>query len=306
VPQFELSMMMAEEMSGFECPMVSDRFERKVCFEKTVTYETVSTTDDDSRHSDGLSETTQECDALSNDRLDELDDRDDVSGLRTPDPLDLMPFAHVPPAFSEQEIAEALARVAPVQQQPVMPTNAPCFMNMPAMPPMGVTPKCPPGAVMVPVPVALPQMLPMSNFQLPLPMAGALPPQQVAVPKGFKLVRIPEYFSKEQTEIKETQEMKETKATNPTALSDISDPAKTERKIFVGGLSPVTTEETLVEYFSKYGPVGDAKVVREGEKSKGFAFVQFLNAIPKEVLECQQHFIDQRRCGVGPAFNRVR
>jgi RNA-binding protein Musashi len=112
-------------------------------------------------------------------------------------------------------------------------------------------------------------------------------PQGVPVPKGFKLVRIPE----KQPEVAEV------------AKSAISDPKSTERKIFVGGLNPITTGQTLREYFSDFGTVLDAKVVREGEKSKGFGFVQFRDSIPAEVLE-NSHIIDQRRCGVGPAFHR--
>jgi RNA-binding protein Musashi len=87
------------------------------------------------------------------------------------------------------------------------------------------------------------------------------------------------------------------------AKSEISNPASTERKIFVGGLNPATTGQTLREYFGTFGPVTDAKVIRDGEKSKGFGFVQFKESIPAEVLE-QAHIIDQRRCGVGPAFHR--
>jgi RNA recognition motif-containing protein len=67
----------------------------------------------------------------------------------------------------------------------------------------------------------------------------------------------------------------------------------------------VTTEESLVEYFSQYGAVADAKVIRDGEKSKGFAFVQFVDPTPPKVLE-SVHFIDQRRCGVGLALQRQR
>merc|ERR1719281_1680637 len=120
-------------------------------------------------------------------------------------------------------------------------------------------------------------------------------PNQVLVPPGFKLVKIPEAgFA--------APEPKETKA---DSYSEISDPSKTERKIFVGGLSPATTEESLVEYFSQFGPVADAKVIRDGEKSKGFAFVQFVDPTPPNVLE-NVHFIDQRRRGVGLALQRQR
>merc|ERR1719281_977119 len=97
----------------------------------------------------------------------------------------------------------------------------------------------------------------------------AFSPQSVPVPAGFKLVRIPD-AAEEKTE---------------PAKSAISNPASTERKIFVGGLNPSTTGQTLREYFANFGPVLDAKVIREGEKSKGFGFVQFKDSIPKEVLE---------------------
>jgi hypothetical protein len=290
--------MMAEEILGTDCSFTSS--DRKVSFEKKATYETVSTTDEDSRHEfDGLSDnelrsttpegSTDEQDLYSDYEDETFESEEQPCGLRTPDPLDFMPVAHVAPAFSEREIADAMAR-----KQVFPGAGAPCFMNMNAMPPMGTRP-LPPGAVMVPVPVPMPKMVPMPNLPLPFPMAAPLP-QQVAVPKGFKLVRIPDAM-------KEAAETKEAKPSEK--YSEIADPAKTERKIFVGGLSPVTVEETLVEYFSKFGPVADAKVIREGEKSKGFAFVQFLDTTPPEVLE-GVHFIDQRRCGVGLAFHRQK
>jgi RNA-binding protein Musashi len=111
------------------------------------------------------------------------------------------------------------------------------------------------------------------------------------VPPGFKLVRIPE----------STQEKMPEKKTAPPK-SAISDPTQTECKIFVGGLNPVTTGQSLRDYFTDFGPVVDAKVIREGERSKGFGFVQFQESIPAAVLE-RSHIIDQRRCGVGPAFH---
>jgi RNA recognition motif-containing protein len=120
---------------------------------------------------------------------------------------------------------------------------------------------------------------------------------QIAVPKGFKLVPIPTQAAVEEPP---------TVSAAAETYSEIADPQKTERKIFVGGLSPVTTEKTLVEYFSTFGPVADARVIREGEKSKGFAFVQFVDATPSAVLEQSAHLIDQRRCGVGLAFHREK
>merc|ERR1719305_1663674 len=106
-------------------------------------------------------------------------------------------------------------------------------------------------------------------FQMPFSMPNMAPPS-VPVPAGFKLVKIPEQIPEKK---------------NVSTKSAISNPASTERKIFVGGLNPSTTGQTLREYFSTFGPVMDAKVIREGEKSKGFGFVQFKDCIPAEVLE---------------------
>merc|ERR1719460_1950678 len=78
------------------------------------------------------------------------------------------------------------------------------------------------GPMMVPVPVPVPMQMP---FPMQNPAPTALP-----VPKGFKLVKIPE----------PTTEKKEA-----PAKSAISNPASTERKIFVGGLNPATTGQTL-------------------------------------------------------------
>merc|ERR1719454_2401604 len=113
------------------------------------------------------------------------------------------------------------------------------------MPPMGLRGNSPVNGsvMMVPVPVPMPRMVPVSNLPMSFPM-GAPFPKQVQVPPGFKLVKIPEPKEiSQETETKAT----ETKATETKAApySEISDPSKTERKIFVGGLSPATTEESL-------------------------------------------------------------
>jgi RNA recognition motif-containing protein len=72
-------------------------------------------------------------------------------------------------------------------------------------------------------------------------------------------------------------------------------------KIFVGGLSPTSTSDTLRAYFEKFGVITDCAVVNEPgtKKSRGFGFVEFAEGIPAGLLE-QEHIVGQRRCGVRP------
>jgi RNA recognition motif-containing protein len=109
------------------------------------------------------------------------------------------------------------------------------------------------------------------------------PVPQVSVPPGYKLVPVP--------------------GTQEKSKPSISNSAETDRKIFVGGLSPSTQEISLIEYFAAFGPVQDATVIREANKSRGFGFVEFRDGIPPDVLE-KKHIIDQRRCGVSRAVQR--
>jgi hypothetical protein len=302
--------------------VLSRRLNRKMT-EETEGTSTTDETDEGSHH---------ESEELSDEPLDFVPEAGDDFMPATSCPFDNMPatscpFDYMPsvrtrPAFSEREVAETwpteVQQNAAPAPAPRMPEGMP--MQMPPMQPMapqGMQPMAPQGMqpmamqqmamqqmgmqqmgmqamqqmampaapqsmgpMMVPVPVPVP-------MQMPFPMQN-LAPTALPVPKGFKLVKIPE----------PTTEKKEA-----PAKSAISNPASTERKIFVGGLNPATTGQTLREYFSSFGPVTDAKVIRDGEKSKGFGFVQFKESIPAEVLE-QAHIIDQRRCGVGPAFHR--
>ena len=103
---------------------------------------------------------------------------------------------------------------------------------------------------------------------VPMPLLGM---HNAVVPPGYKLVPIP-----------------------GKSQPSISNPADSDRKIFVGGLSPKTTEISLVEYFSDFGPVEDATVIREANKSRGFGFVQFRHDIPPKILE-KKHIIDVAR-----------
>ncbi|XP_070700657.1 cold inducible RNA binding protein a isoform X3 [Pempheris klunzingeri] len=53
-----------------------------------------------------------------------------------------------------------------------------------------------------------------------------------------------------------------------------------EGKLFIGGLSFETSEETLAAAFSKYGTIEKVDVIRDKEtgKSRGFGFVKYDNA----------------------------
>lgn len=71
-------------------------------------------------------------------------------------------------------------------------------------------------------------------------------------------------------------------------------------KLFVGGLSAMTTGETLRMYFSQFGFVTDASVVvdKKTVTSRGFGFCTFANpSVAEEVLR-QKHWIDGQSVGI--------
>jgi RNA recognition motif-containing protein len=51
------------------------------------------------------------------------------------------------------------------------------------------------------------------------------------------------------------------------------------RKMFIGGLSMQTTDETLRAFYSQFGELVDCIVMRDSatKKSRGFGFVSFAN-----------------------------
>lgn len=71
--------------------------------------------------------------------------------------------------------------------------------------------------------------------------------------------------------------------------------SETHRKLFIGGLNYSTTDETLKDYFSKFGELVDCVVMkfRDTKRSRGFGFVTY--AAVEQVDECQNnrpHTID--------------
>ncbi|KAA8531536.1 hypothetical protein F0562_006245 [Nyssa sinensis] len=75
-------------------------------------------------------------------------------------------------------------------------------------------------------------------------------------------------------------------------------------KLFVGGISQITTAEKLIEHFSKYGEVKESQIMKDRNtgNGRGFGFVKFTDpAVVLEVLQVQ-HNILGRTVEVKPAI----
>jgi len=71
----------------------------------------------------------------------------------------------------------------------------------------------------------------------------------------------------------------------------------TDGKLFVGGIGWESDEESVKEYFEKFGPVAYVKLKRNREdpsKHRGFAFVKFVNSTDADAVLCHRepHFVD--------------
>ena len=67
--------------------------------------------------------------------------------------------------------------------------------------------------------------------------------------------------------------------------------------MFVGGLSLDTTADSLRDYFSKWGEITDAVVMKDGQtrRSRGFGFVTYASAESvDEVLHDKPHVVDDK------------
>jgi cold-inducible RNA-binding protein len=77
------------------------------------------------------------------------------------------------------------------------------------------------------------------------------------------------------------------------------------KKVFVGGLSWGTKDESLREAFEAYGAVAEARVItdRETGRSRGFGFVTFedSNAASKAISEMNGKELDGRPIKVSEA-----
>ncbi|EDW97264.1 ribonucleoprotein RB97D [Drosophila yakuba] len=95
------------------------------------------------------------------------------------------------------------------------------------------------------------------------------------------------------------------KADRKTAIKDDGD--EHLRKIFIGGLSTQTTMDTLREFFSQFGSVADAVVMRDpvNNHSRGFGFVTYVDPKSIEIVQkARPHTIDNKAVETKPALPR--
>ena len=70
------------------------------------------------------------------------------------------------------------------------------------------------------------------------------------------------------------------------------------RKVFIGGLSYKTDDDTLKTYFAKYGNLVDHVVMKDGTsgRSRGFGFVTYsCSSMVDELMKNRPHIIDGRQ-----------
>ena len=70
------------------------------------------------------------------------------------------------------------------------------------------------------------------------------------------------------------------------------------RKVFIGGLSYKTDDETLKNYFTKYGELVDYVVMKDSQsgRSRGFGFVTYsYSSMVDELMKNRPHIIDGRQ-----------
>lgn len=65
-------------------------------------------------------------------------------------------------------------------------------------------------------------------------------------------------------------------------------------KIFIGGVSPITSQDTIHNYFSQYGELIDCVLMQDRAtgKSRGFGFVTYKDITSTNLLLSQIHCID--------------
>merc|ERR1719387_1414667 len=189
-------------------------------------------------------------------------------------------------AMMQQAMQQAMQQQGQMQQWNGQQNGGIQYVPVPTPVPVQMMPQMMPQMVPVPVPMNFP--VPGQQMQMPYYMVQQGAEQQreeAPKPNEFLESLMPKGWRKRQRPSKRPASRVQ-KVPNG-------------RKIFVGGLSPNSTAESLIKHFCEFGKISDASVIHEAvsRKSRGFGYVEFADKIPDGLLE-MEHFIDQRRCGV--------
>lgn len=88
-------------------------------------------------------------------------------------------------------------------------------------------------------------------------------------------------------------------AQQPNANGRSTGPGRDDdKKLFVGGLGRTISEKELREYFTQYGEIENINIKTDpfSGQSRGFAFVQFVNAkTVDDLLAAGDHFIANKK-----------
>lgn len=86
----------------------------------------------------------------------------------------------------------------------------------------------------------------------------------------------------------------------------VSEIGKDSGKMFIGGLNWDTTEEGLVNYFSKFGEITDYTIMKDNAtgRSRGFGFLTFKDPSAVDVVIKQDHILDGKLIDPKRAISR--
>lgn len=90
-----------------------------------------------------------------------------------------------------------------------------------------------------------------------------------------------------------------------SSASTVNDPGK----MFIGGLSGLTTPENLKKYFEQFGPVSECMIMKDAitKRSRGFGFITFADSSSVDkVLEQGKHVLDEKAIDPKRAFPRQK
>ncbi|KAK1445065.1 RNA-binding (rrm/rbd/rnp motifs) family protein like protein [Babesia gibsoni] len=111
----------------------------------------------------------------------------------------------------------------------------------------------------------------------------------------------PEFRDDESDEQEEGHEEGKAQSPNPSSSHHRgADVAQGHVKFFVGGLHPVVDEESLANYFKKYGSIVSTQVMRDftTKRSRGFGFVTVVAQDNTDSVYTDYHVIDGKKVDV--------